>query len=220
MLILGGVAAFVLLVAAVLIGPRLIQDMQPVGEIITPPEADYSLADGKALGPRDARVVIQLFSDFQCPGCLQFATTSGRRLKDEYIHTGQSVRLEYYHFTVVDTIVGGNESRNAARAADCAAEQGKFWRYHDFLFANVQGEGVGSFRDARLRAIAEAAGLNSDEFNACYDSGRTADAVDADINRARTLGVNGTPTLFINGQPVSPDYNQIKARVDQLLAAP
>lgn len=130
------------------------------------------------------------------------------------------MRLEYYHFTVVDTIVGGSESRNAARAADCAAEQGQFWRYHDFLFANVQGEGVGSFRDARLRAMAEAAGLNLGEFNACYDSGRTAASVDADINKARTLGVTGTPSIFINGQPVSPDYNQIKARVDQLLAAP
>lgn len=65
MLILGGVAAFVLLVAAVLIVPRLIQDMQPVGEMITPPEADYALADGKALGPRDARVIIQEFSDFR-----------------------------------------------------------------------------------------------------------------------------------------------------------
>jgi hypothetical protein len=64
-LTLSGVAVFVLLVAAVLIGPRLIQDMQPVGEIITPPETDYLLADGKALGPRDARVVIQEFSDFQ-----------------------------------------------------------------------------------------------------------------------------------------------------------
>ncbi|MDW8325083.1 MAG: hypothetical protein RMK99_00830 [Anaerolineales bacterium] len=62
---IGAVTAVVLLFAAVLIGPRLIQDMQPVGEIITPPEADYSLADGKALGPRDARVVIQEFSDFQ-----------------------------------------------------------------------------------------------------------------------------------------------------------
>ncbi|MCS6909031.1 MAG: hypothetical protein NZM11_00440 [Anaerolineales bacterium] len=65
MVAVGAVTVVVLLVVAVLIGPRLIQDMQPVGEIITPPEADYSLADGKALGPRDARVVIQEFSDFQ-----------------------------------------------------------------------------------------------------------------------------------------------------------
>ncbi|MCS6911352.1 MAG: DsbA family protein [Anaerolineales bacterium] len=151
---------------------------------------------------------------------MQFATGAGRRLKDEYINAGKSVRLEYYHFTVVDTIVGGNESRNAARAADCAAEQGRFWRYHDLLFANVQGEGVGSFRDARLRAMAEAAGLNLSEFNACYDSGRTAASVDADINRARTLGVTGTPTIFINGQRVSADYNAIKAHIDQLLASP
>jgi len=220
MIMLGAVTLVVLLAAAVLIVPRLIQDAQPVGEILTPAETDYSMADGKALGPRDARVVIQEFSDFQCPGCKAFASDAGRRIKDEYIKTGRSVRFEYYHYTVVDSIVGGNESRNAARAADCAAEQGQFWRYHDFLFANVQGEGVGSFRDARLRAMAEAAGLNVGAFNACYDSGRTASSVDADLNKARGLGITGTPSVFVNGQPVQPSYDQIKARIDQLLAAP
>ncbi len=65
MIMLGAVTIVVVLVAAVLIVPRLIQDAQPVGEILTPAEADYSMADGKALGPRDARVIIQEFSDFQ-----------------------------------------------------------------------------------------------------------------------------------------------------------
>lgn len=65
MIIVGVVAVAVVLVAAVLIAPRIIADMQPVGSIVTPEETDYSLADGKALGPADARVVIQEFSDFQ-----------------------------------------------------------------------------------------------------------------------------------------------------------
>lgn len=130
------------------------------------------------------------------------------------------MRFEYLHYTVVDSIVGGSESRDAARASECANQQGKFWEYHDYLFANVLGEGVGSFRAARLKSMAASLGLDTAAFNTCYDSGATAAAVDRDMSQAAGLGVTGTPSIFVNGQQVSATYEAVKAAIDSVLGTP
>jgi protein-disulfide isomerase len=130
------------------------------------------------------------------------------------------VRFEYYHFPIVDTIAGGRESRNAAQASECANEQGKFWEYHDFLFANVRGENVGSFRDPNLKAMAEKAGLDTAQFNTCYDSGKFTNTVSQDESLGRNLGVSGTPTIFVNQRQVQASYEAVKAAIDVALAQP
>ncbi|MCS6909030.1 MAG: DsbA family protein [Anaerolineales bacterium] len=147
------------------------------------------------------------------------ATGAGRRIKEEYINAGKSVRLEFRHFIVIDGNRGGNESRRAAEASECAREQGRFWQYHAILFANAGGEGAGNFRDARLKAFAERLGLDQGQFNSCLDSGRYAAAVREDEALARSLGVDRTPTVFINGQRVTNpiDFEEYKTRIDALL---
>ncbi len=120
----------------------------------------------------------------------------------------------------MDQIAGGRESRNAAQASECANEQGQFWLYHDYLFANVRGENVGSFRDPNLKAMAASAGLDTAQFNACYDSGKYASAVSADEGLGRSQGVTGTPTLFVNGQRTEASYEALKATLDAILAQP
>jgi len=120
-----------------------------------------------------------------------------RQLIDEYVATGKA-RFEYHHYIVVDRIVGGNESQRAAEASECANEQGEFWNYHAMVFANWNGEGQGAFSDRRLKAFAEKLGLDTGEFNACFDSRRYASNVQADEALAQSLGVSGTPTLFVN----------------------
>lgn len=130
------------------------------------------------------------------------------------------MRFEYHHFIVVDSIVGGSESRRAAEASECANEQGQFWPYHDILFANWQGEGVGAFRDVRLKAFADRLGLDTAQFNACFDSGRYAQAVRDDTALGASQGVTGTPAIFVNGQRVNAAYNAIQPLMESLLAAP
>jgi protein-disulfide isomerase len=102
--------------------------------------------------------------------------------------------------------IGGarTESQDAALAAYCAGDQGKFWEMHDALFANVLGEDAGSFTDRRLQAIAEKVGLNMDEFNSCYSSGKYVERVQQDLKDGQAAKINGTPgflvTYTVNGE--------------------
>ncbi len=142
-----------------------------------------------------------------------------RQIIDTYIATGK-VRFEYYHYIVVDGNVGGNESRRAAEASECANEQGEFWNFHKMVFANWNGEGEGAFSDRRLKAFADTLGLDTTDFNACFDSARYATKVRDDEQLGRSLGVRGTPTIFVNGQLVSNplDFNEFKTLIEADLA--
>ena len=86
----------------------------------------------------------------------------------------------------------------AAEAAQCARAQGKFWEYHDKLFANQQALG----KD-QLRVYAAEVGLNGEEFNACFDGGKYRDEVQQDMKEGGALGVTGTPAFFVNGRFLS-----------------
>ena len=100
--------------------------------------------------------------------------------------------------------VGKTESQDSALAAYCAGDQNKFWEMHAHLFANVLGEDAGSFTDKRLAAIAEKAGLNMDDFNSCYGSGKYEDRVQQDLKDAQAANITGTPgfliTYTVNGE--------------------
>jgi protein-disulfide isomerase len=102
------------------------------------------------------------------------------------------VRYVFRHFPV-----GGQESVRAAGAAECAGEQGKFWEYHDILFANAGGEGV-SFSDPVLAEMARVVGLDLELFKACMESPRPLERVQRDARDGRSLGVRAVPTVFIN----------------------
>lgn len=204
LLVIGAVAVVAVLVAAWLIWPTL----QPVGEIVTAEPVTYPSPDGSALGPTTASVLIEVFSDFQCPNCLTFAEGVEKQIIDAY-GGGGNVRLDYKHFIVIDGNVGGSESRQAAEASECAAQQNQFWPYHDIIFANHRGEGVGAYTNQRLVAMAETIGLDMDAFNACFNSNATAGLVTADEADGRARGVNGTPTVFINGVAVPQQASSI-----------
>lgn len=120
---------------------------------------------------------------------------------------------------MVDSIVGGRESRRAAEASECANEQGQFWQYHAMLFANQQGEGLGAFADNRLKAFAEALQLDTSAFNTCFDAGQYASAVRDDEQLGRSMGVQGTPMVFVNGTLVQNplDFSQIQALIEAAL---
>ena len=137
----------------------------------------------------------------------------------EYIVTGK-VRFEYRHYIVIDRSVGGNESRRAAEASECANAQGEFWNYQKMLFENQKGEGRGAFADRRLKAFAETLGLDSGQFNQCFDSGQYSQEVLTDERLARSMGVSGTPTIFVNGRlfdnPL--DYEGLKRMIESALA--
>lgn len=94
----------------------------------------------------------------------------------------------------------GQESFWAAMASECAAEQGRFWAYHDLLYERFAGANRGTFSKENLKAYGAELGINTGQFNECVDSERTRDVVTGDSALAGDLVIRGTPTFAINGR--------------------
>jgi protein-disulfide isomerase len=209
------VAGVVAVIAVGVAGWLIYQNTRPIGSFTTVPSQTWPQADGKALGPKGAKVVVQEFADFQCPICGEFFRSVEPQLIKDYA-TGGKIRYEFHDYVVIDANAGGSESRHAAEASECANEQGRFWDFHKMLYTNQQGEGSGAFADRRLKAFAGALGLDSQKFDACFDAHRYGSAVDADQSLGSQMGVSGTPTVFVNGAMVSNplDYSLLKQQID------
>jgi protein-disulfide isomerase len=205
--ILIGIGAVVGIVAIIAI---IASQSAPVDMSFPPREA----------GESTAKVVVEEFSDFQCPYCGLFATTMEVRLREEYIKTGR-ILFVFRNYPVVDSFVAnGNESHLAALASLCAGDQDMFWEYHDFLFQNQSGENQGNFSTARLQAFAVQLHMDSMAFNQCLSNQTHLDVLNADIQRGNTLRLSGTPTFFINGVVVngtSPDFQWLFDAIDREL---
>jgi protein-disulfide isomerase len=172
------------------------------------------LAEGRALGDPDAPVRIEIWSDFQCPACGLLARTLEPRLVDEYVVPG-TVRLVYRDLAFL-----GPESVRAAVGGRYAAEQGRFWEYHNLVFANQEGENEGVFRVDRLTAIAVAAGLDGPAFERALTHPDLREAVTGDTQQGWAAGISSTPTLVLNGRGYVglPDYEALAALIEQLAA--
>ena len=142
-----------------------------------------------------APVTVVEFSDFQCPFCLRAFETTNQQLWDLYVAEGK-VRFVYKHYAIL-----GEESIWAAEASECAADQGKFWEYHDELFRQAKitaAENVGAFTKDKLIGFAEAMGLDMARFTPCLENDETRERVDADGIEGQEFQVSATPTFFIN----------------------
>ena len=160
------------------------------------------LATAKISGPRDAKVQLVVFSDFQCHFCRELSSVL-RRVRAEF---PEEVMLAYRYFPVESH----PRALPAAIAAECAAEQGAFWEYHDRLYADG-----GDMSDARLVAIAEALKLDQGKFSECRNAGRARKAVEMSREDAIKSGLEGAPALFLNGKMLGGknDYDSLVARI-------
>lgn len=197
LLTLGGIILVAAAFAYFLIYPNL----KPV-EMVTITPIARTQVDFNNIGDPNAPVKLAEYSDFQCPYCARFSHETEPQLLDAYVATGKV----YFTYHSVGEFIGP-ESVAAAEAAYCAGDQGKFWEYHDMIFANQNGENQGWFSDRRLAAFAETLGLDVNEFNSCYNSGKYADLVNKDFADGRDAGVQSTPTFILtytaNGQTVT-----------------
>ena len=160
------------------------------------------------LGPKNAPITIVEFTDFQCPFCKASEGTV-KQLRAKY---GDKVKLVHMDFP----LAFHSHAVDAANAARCAEDQGKFWEFHDALFANQA-----KLAPADLKATAKSVGLNSTEFDGCLDKAKYQANVKSDLAAGEKAGVDGTPAFFINGRPLVgaqplPQFAQI---VDEELAS-
>ena len=158
--------------------------------LLEPPRmAVATLADDPVQGSRTAPIEIVEFSDFQCPYCLRVVGTL-EEIREKY---GDLIRLVYKDFPLTSHA----QAFKAAEAGNCASEQGKFWEYHDKLFASQSALYVPD-----LKRYATDLGLDAEAFNACLDGGRYTASVEDDLQIGQGYGVSSTPTIFINGRPI------------------
>jgi protein-disulfide isomerase len=178
-------------------------------------QAPYELAEGRALGSADAPVTLTIWSDFQCPACGVLATETEPQLAEDYVEPGD-LRIVYRDFAFL-----GEESTDASIGARCAEDQGRFWQFHDYLFANQAGENRGAFSLLRLEAMAERVGIDMAQYRACRDDPETRQAVLADRDEARQIPINSTPTLIVGERQFAgvPEYGQLSQAIDEALAA-
>ncbi len=158
--------------------------------LLDPPRTTVALATAPVRGPATAPVTIVEFSDFQCPFCSRVGPTV-KQIEDTY---GDKVRLAFRHYPLSFHPM----AQKAAEAGACAAEQGKFWQMHDAMFANQAKLGVED-----LKTTAAGLGVETQQFNQCLDSGKTAALVAADTKEGTAYGVSGTPAFFVNGRFVN-----------------
>ncbi len=164
---------------------------------------------GHAAGPADALVTVVVFSDFECPYCARMVPTIHRLRKER-----PDVRVVYRHMP----LTSHDGADLAAEAAVVAGRAGKFWAFHDQIFAKM---GTPLTRAVVLDA-GKAVGLDRKELAAALDDHRYRDLVLAEAGAAGALGASGTPTLFVNGMPIAGavPYEQLSLVIDaQLVAA-
>jgi protein-disulfide isomerase len=164
--------------------------------------------DAPNKGTVNALIKVVKFEDFQCPYCKMVQPRFGELLKKyegkiEIIH--KDLPLESIH----------PQARQAAEAARCAAEQGKFWEYHDRLYLRSPKLSADD-----LKAYANDVGLNRETFDGCFTSGKHKAAVQKDLMEGADLGITGTPTFFINGRELTggQSLEAFSAIIDEELA--
>jgi len=148
------------------------------------------------LGKETAKVQIIMFGDYQCPFCARFFEETEQELRATFIRQGDAV-MWWRDFAIL-----GEDSVRAAHAARCANEQNNFWQYHDLLYgAKSQDQSV-AFSADRLRVFAVDLGLNIEAYDSCMASQRYMELIKADQQEGRDKGVQGVPTIFIDGKKI------------------
>jgi protein-disulfide isomerase len=174
---------------------------------LDPPRQAVAEAGRPARGPAGAPIEMIEFSDFQCPYCLK-ANPTVTQVLNTY---GDRIRFVYRNYPLPNHPY----ARPAAEAAQCANEQGKFWPYHDQLFARA-----GRLSGDDLKSAAADAGLDAANFESCVAARKYKADVDADIAAGEAACVDGTPAFFINGRALTgaQPFEVFKQLIDEELA--
>jgi protein-disulfide isomerase len=161
----------------------------------------------KPTGNPNATVLVEEFGDFQCPACGAADTVIVRPLLKEY---GSKIRFEFKQFPLTQI---HEYARSAAEASECAADQGKFWEFHDKVYDNQQ-----SLSTSMLRDTAGSLGLDLDLFDRCMKSKLKRGVIDKDFADGEARNVNSTPTFFVNGKKIDPNtLENIKAATEEAI---
>lgn len=217
------VAAGALLIGFAFIRPLLLTSQATANATQVPvisitPRAFNTQVNGVHLGDPNAPVKVDVFEDFRCSVCLYYSQNFEPQIIQTYVDTGK-VYYTFHSFIVIDGNDGTDASSRSANAAMCASEQGRFWDFHDTLFANQVSEDASLFTDVRLVAMAQNLNLDMTAFNQCYQAKKYANQIQADISEAHTLNLTGTPSIVVDGKLLQiQTFNEVSTAIDAALA--
>jgi len=167
-----------------------------------------------AEGREDAVVTMVEFTDYQCPFCKRHFDQTAEQLETDYIKTGK------VRWILRDLPLSFHQNAHlAAEAARCAGDQEKYKAMHDKLFATQTAWGESETAKTLFSGYARTLGLNTTTFDQCLTDGKYKAAVDEDLFLAAKVGASGTPTFYINGQPLvgAQPFAAFKAAIDTAL---
>jgi len=170
---------------------------------------DVPTGDNPSFGPADAPITIIEFSDYQCPYCRKWDLEAWPKIQAAY---PGKIRLVYRDFPLYSI---HPESEAAAIAADCAGDQQKYWEFHDLLFSDQLPLG----QDSYIKYATQVK-LNVDQFTECITAQKFKENVSSNYSYASNLGVNSTPTFFVNGIPMvgAQPFEAFQSLIDKELA--
>jgi protein-disulfide isomerase len=205
----------VVLVAVNQLGNRVTGTLSDPGTAYPP-----ALLDGATIGTAEAPVTLEVYEDFQCPFCAQYSLSTEPVLVSRYVTPG-TLRIVHHDIAILGRGGSEDESKLTATGATCADREGLYWEYAHWVYNNQDGENAGGFRRERLTSIAEAAGLEPGAFSGCLDDASAIGEVATATTQATNLGINSTPTLYVNGTKInttlSPD--EIGAQIEAAAAS-
>ena len=150
---------------------------------------------GELLGRPSARVLVEEYGDFQCPVCGEWERTVSPTVR-QLVDQGR-IRFEYHPIAFI-----GPESVAAANAAEAAGDEGRFWAYHDLLFADQAPENSGALTTDRLLELGRQTGLTSPQFQRKVRDGTYDNWIRQVTDQSSQRGVVQTPTVLVNGREV------------------
>ena len=175
--------------------------------------------DGLAIpvGEENAGSTLTVWEDFRCPACKAFEQTYNPTVR-ELTEAGQ-LKVEYHLVTLIDDGMGGSGSLNAANAAACAQDAGKFGAYHDVLFENQPMESDDAFADkGRLIELAtKVDGLDTPAFRSCVEDGMHNSWVAKSNEAFQNENFSGTPTVLLDGRNIYQDRSMTPEKLKQLV---
>ena len=152
--------------------------------------------DDHVRGKKDSKVVLMEYGDFQCPACGQYFPII-KSLEADY---GNRVAFVFRHYPIISL---HPNAFSAARAAEAASNQGKFWEMHDKLYETQNSWGQVTTNQQRLfEEYAKELKLNSSKFTADFTSEAVADRINRDVSSAKQFNITGTPTFILNGNKI------------------
>lgn len=208
------ILGFILLLTILLIGGAvfLLERSSSSPKELTSTVVSIDYSKGQKIGSESAKVKLVEFSDFQCPACLA-AEPVLKRLRSGYADVSSSFQLIYRHFPLTRHI----HARKVAYLAEAAGEQGKFWEMHDKLFdTQAQWSSMNeSDANAFFLSLAKDLGLSEEKVKEQITGSNFKAKIDEDVAEGARLGVNATPTFFLNGRKLNlKSFNDLVTVVD------